>query len=501
MADTQLNPKTIYEELITTRSDYETRAEELAKLTIPALFPKDGASSSDAMTDGYASRYSAIAINSLAAQMELTLLPASGSSFRFEPDAQALAEFTQGDADSLAQTSALLSEASDRVNKEIENQSIRPQFGAFLQTMVAVSPVVVEKVKDNGIKWYGLRSFAVKLNDVGDPLQIVTKQTLDRNNLPDGIEADEGEKEVELYTLCHWEDDKWTVTQSKGDEIVGGESTFKKDNLPYVYLGWTRQQGDTYHRPFAEQFQGLLEDYAAMNKVLVEGSIVASKVLLMVNPLGSTKKKDVSDSKNGAVVDGRADDVTALQLGKNYDFQIPMELRNELKQQIDRAFLSRQGTQRQAERVTAEEINRDAQELEKNLAGIYSIMSKKFSKWLILQIMGELKITFETIDVNVITGLDALGKNIESQKLDAFMQRMAALELRTWIKEPELITRYAAYDGINVTNLIKTPKEVQTERAEAQKQAAMNEMGMSAAKSAGETAGSSVASQGGQPQQ
>ena len=480
--------KEVYEQLITTRKSYEDMAMELSKLTIPYLFVDDGASSTTKMTDNYASRYSAIAINTLASSMSLTLLPPSGSSFRFDPDSKAMEEFTQGDANARAGIMALLGTQMARVNKEIENQEIRPQFHEILQAMIAVSPVVVEKVKGEGIKWHSLRNFAVKLDSKGEPLVIVVRETLHKEDLPIGIEIDEEADTAELYTMCQLMDKKWTVTQSIGSEPVGKESSYAKDMLPYVYLGWTRQKGDTYHRPYAEQYKGILEDYSSINKILIEGGLIASKSLIMVNPLGTTRKKDVADSKNGDVIDGRADEVTAFQLGKNYDFQIPMQMRAELTQQIDRAFLSRQGTQRQAERVTAEEVRMNAQELEKNLSGIYSTMSKKFNKWLIKHIMKELSIKFDTIDVNVITGLDALGRNMESVKMDNYMMRIANLGLNRWLKEDEILTRYASYEGIDTVNLIKTPQEVQQEAQQAQEQALQQQMLSSGAQTLGENA-------------
>ena len=482
-------PKDMYESLITTRKTYEDRAKEISKLTIPYLFVDEGATESTIMEDTYASRYSAIAINTLASNMSLTLLPPAGSSFRFDPDSKAMEEFTQGDANMRAEVMALLGTQMARVNKEIENQQIRPQFHEILQSMIAVSPVIVEKVKDEGIKWHNLRSFGVKLDTRGEPLVMVIKETLHKEDVPDGIEIDEEADTADLYTMCELVEGKWKVTQSIGSELVGKESSYAKDMLPYVYLGWTRQKGDTYHRPYAEQYMGILKDYANINKILIEGGLIASKSLILVNPLGVTRKKDVADSKNGDVIDGRADEVTAFQLGKNYDFQIPMQLRQELMMQIDRAFLSRQGTQRDAERVTAEEIRANAQDLEKNLSGIYSTMSKKFNKWLVKHIMKELGIKFDTIDVNVITGLDALGRNMESVKMDNFMMRIANLQLNRWLKEEEIITRYASYEGIDVVNLVKTPNEVQQENQAQQDAMVQQQMLQSGAEAVGRGAG------------
>jgi len=106
--------------------------------------------------------------------------------------------------------------------------------------------------------------------------------------------------------------------------------------------------------------------------------------------------------------------------------------------------------------------------------------------------MRELKIKFEAIDVNVITGLDALGRNIEARKLDNYMMRVANLQLNRWIKEPELVTRYASYEGIDTEGLIKTEKEIQAE-AKAQQDAMAQQQLMN---SGADALGKSVANRG-----
>ena len=84
----ELNPLAVYKELEPKRSDYENLAESMSKLTVASLFLPEGSTSSTEAEETYSSRYSSFAIDSLASQMQLALLPASSSSFRFDPDAQ-----------------------------------------------------------------------------------------------------------------------------------------------------------------------------------------------------------------------------------------------------------------------------------------------------------------------------------------------------------------------------------------------------------------------------
>ena len=159
-------------------------------------------------------------------------------------------------------------------------------------------------------------------------------------------------------------------------------------------------------------------------------------------------------------------------------------------------FLDTGSVTRDAERVTAEEIRVMAQQLESStLAGIYSKMSLKWSKWMVEQIMSEINIKFEAVEVNILTGLDALGRSQEAQKQDAFFQRASAAGLNDWLQESELLTRWASYDGINTVNLIKTPKEVQQERKQAADAQSMQAMQDEGGKALGAEGGKAVAEQ------
>jgi len=199
--------------------------------------------------------------------------------------------------------------------------------------------------------------------------------------------------------------------------------------------------------------------------------------------------REMAESANGAVLEGSAEDVSAFQLQKNFDFQVPMQRLAELKASLERSYLVNQSASRDAERVTATEVTFMAQELETQLAGIYSIMASKVSKRIVTWIMQELNIKFDAVDVNIITGLDSLSKQGEAQKMDAFTQTITALEFGNTLNGTEVVRRYAEFYGINTNGLIKSQKEMQAEQQQAQQAAADAQGAQSMAESAGKAAG------------
>jgi len=431
--------------------------------------------------------------------MGMALLPPATSSFRLKPDAQAMVELFQGNEAAVEQVRQQLSLNTDAINSEIENQQIRSSlFDMLLQQIVAGS-VIIEKNERKGITIFPLRSFVVNLDSQGEPLAMCIVEKL--KMLPEGIVPKDIKEEYDLYTLLALDKDtnKWVMKQDIDGETVGKEQTFADyDKLPFRYFGWNWLQGDAYHRPFAEDYYPDMEQVDKLSKLNTEGSVIAAKTVVMVNQRGGrTRKADLVKAVNGGVIDGSAEDVTAFQLNKSFDFQVSNEREAVLKKELMANFLDTGSVQRDAERVTAEEIRVMAQQLEAStLAGVYSKMALKWSKWIVLKVMDELKIKFEAVDVSVLTGLDSLGRSQEAQKQDAFMQRITQLQLNHWIKESEVIQRYAAFDGINTVGLLKTSGEVQQEQAAAAKQQSDQVASEELSKAAGKGAGEALTGQG-----
>jgi len=494
-------PKEDYVTGLTDRKPYEDRAKEIAKVTLPYLIRDDGASGSTELEDTQSQSYGARLVNTLKAKMGMALLPPSTSSFRLTPDAKELMALTEGDPNNIAEVNNLLSTSTITINTELESQQIRPTLYEMLAQLIVVGSVVTDKKKDKGIRLHTLKSFVVKLDAQGKPLSIIIYEELAKERLPEGVTPeDENLEKYGLYTRYKLEDvqnaKKWIMTQSIEDVMVGTEKTFKDyDALPVRYFGWTWTVGDQYHRPYAEDYYKDLQQLDKMANLLTDGSIISAKSLLLVNERGGrTRKDDVADSSNGDVIDGHAEDITAFQFNKNYDFQTPMERETNLKRELAAAFLLNESATREAERVTAEEIRFMAQQLESSaLSGFYSTMALEWSKWIVQKIMGELGIKFQAINVNIITGLDALGRSQEAQKLDAYLMRLDQMNMMHWINEAEVASRYAAYEGIDTVGLVKTPKEVEETMAQQQEMQASQEAQAAAAQAGGAAAGQAAA--------
>ena len=167
---------------------------------------------------------------------------------------------------------------------------------------------------------------------------------------------------------------------------------------------------------------------------MTEAAAVASRVLFLVDPASQTRARTLAEAPNGAIREGRADDVTVVNMGgKAADMRITYEAIGQIKDRLGFAFMMHQGIQRKGERVTATEIRMLANELQEILAGSYALLSQSFQLRLVNLLMDRMtkqkrlpSIPQDIVHPHVVTGLEALGRGADLAKLVGFVQGAGA---------------------------------------------------------------------------
>jgi hypothetical protein len=250
------------------------------------------------------------------------------------------------------------------------------------------------------------------------------------------------------------------------------------DKNPFIALRFSRVDGESYGRGLVEEYLGDLKSLEALTQAIVEGSAAAAKVLFLVRPNGTTRIKTVADAPSGAIVQGDAQDVSTLQVQKFNDFRVAQETAQKIQDRLAAAFLLNSSVQRNAERVTAEEIRFMAQELESTLGGVYSVLSQEFQLPLINILLARMvkqkkmpKFPKEAVKPQIVTGMEALGRGQDLNKLSQFLEYLAPLGpevLAQKLNIDDYMDRLGASLGIDTGGLIKTDEQIQQEQAEAQ---------------------------------
>ena len=139
-------------------------------------------------------------------------------------------------------------------------------------------------------------------------------------------------------------------------------------------LRMVRVDGEDYGRGYVEEFLGDLKSLEGLSQSLVESAAASSKVVFMIRPNSVTKKRDLALTRNGDIITGSRDDVSVLQTDKQYDLRVVQESIRALEERMSFAFLLHTAIQRDAERVTTQEIRYMAEQLETSM-GVYICLS------------------------------------------------------------------------------------------------------------------------------
>ena len=159
-------------------------------------------------------------------------------------------------------------------------------------------------------------------------------------------------------------------------------------------------------------------------------------------------------------------------------FKVAQEVARQIQERISFAFLLTSAVQRQAERVTAEEIRFAAQELEMALGGVYSVLSQEFQVPLVTLLLSRLeeqkkmpKFPKDSLKPEIVTGIEALGRWQDLNKLGTFLQYLQPLGPQVLTQElnvPDYLDRLGASLGIDTDGLIKSQEQKQQEMMQAQ---------------------------------
>ena len=154
--DTLMLPSEFYISRESDRKQYEDRAIEIAEISLPYMIRNSSDSASTSLKKGASQSFNGRLINNLKAKMGMSLLPPSTSSFKLKPDAIAMMQLFEGDAEANAKIAQDMSMKADVINTEIEDQQIRSAMFDMILQLIGVGSVVVEKVKKRGMFVYPL---------------------------------------------------------------------------------------------------------------------------------------------------------------------------------------------------------------------------------------------------------------------------------------------------------------------------------------------------------
>jgi hypothetical protein len=493
----------VYARLSTHRDSYESRAREISELTIPYMFVGNTDEiqqehSLGEMVDPHQS-VGARGVRNLASRLLLTQLPSNAPFFNYIVDDSILNDLpeglTKGDVEKR------LSDITRIIHQWMQKSDLRKEATEIFMSLLIDGNPLMFVDEDMNIQTFRLDHFVCERDQSGNILQIVVKETLNLSTLDSKTRkfveenttvTGEKKKNIDVYTwVKRQEDGSFTSHQEVNESMIpDSKSEYPKGSLPWVAPRIAKITGENYGRPYAEEFIGDLRACENLSASLLDMAAASSRVLFLMNPSSVTDVDDLNGAPNGSVVPGRLGDIEALQAKLGGDFTVVQAQNAAVEQRLAQGFLLLSSIQRDAERVTAEEVRMMAQELDNALGGMFSTLSFEFQMPLVKAFEFRLKqkIGLELppeLEISVITGLDALGRGQDLNRLRGFVSQVlelqnAGVETAQFLDVGELIKRLGAGNGIDTNDLVKTPEQISQEQEQAQMQQAMQNQGANA---------------------
>ena len=490
-----------YGKLENDRSMFLEDAYKASELTIQFLLPRNGnnkASAPQSLVKQHQS-LGAMGVNNLSNKLLLALFPPNQPFFKIGID-----DFTAldlaGDETARSKVEEGFSAVERTATDFVERSGIRPPFEEALKHLLVTGNILINRTPKGGVEIFHMDQYVLTRDPDGKTREIIIDEPHTWASLPDKIkklliaagktpemfdkEGNPNDASISMFTrIFKFNDTTWQVQQ----EIMGvpvptnGPNTFKDKKNPWFALRFHSIKGSAWGRGYVQNFMGDLDTMEQLWKSFTHAAKAMAFLLFMLRPGSTVRPKDIIEKVNGGFISANPEDVGVLQANKGGDLQTVTEAIDRLTRRLAQAFLMDSSITRDAERVTAAEIQILAQRLEESLGGFYSIMTQDFQVPYLEGIMSHLVKTKQIpklpkeVKTIIITGLDALGRNSEADRLVQFSQELQAglgpEGAANLLIGPDYAKRVGAARGIDTKGLIKTPDQLAEEQQQAQQQA------------------------------
>ena len=489
------NAKERYDKLQKNREQFLQRARHNAMLTIPSLMPLAGHDGRAHLIEPYQSD-GAAGVVSISSRVTMALIPAGRPHLRMEIKPEVQLELG---GDVPPEVEQNLTRMEQLIQKEVEAANWRARTLDSMQQLVVAGSVTEEYLDDNTIRVHRLDNFVWRRDFRGLVLECVIREYWDRDALPAGMAVgtqtsalDQDDEAEEVYIHIRYDDSGdvpvYTVTRENSNGSVFQENVYPAALVPFLFLRWSSTPGEDYGRAKVEEVIGDLRSLDSLSKQRQEQAAMASMNFVMIRPGANANglRNRLARMANGDYLVGDPESVEVKQFANGPGYQITSDSISVIRESIARAFLLLAPQQRNAERVTATEIERDVQELESTLGGTFSSLSLEMLERRTLLLIESMKAQgkfpdeVDQLDATILTGLEALsrerdvGRGVQAAQIVSQFGEIGLSHIKFDVVLSKIMT------GLGFPDAVKSAEEVAKEQAQAQ-QAAQQQAMMQAA--------------------
>lgn len=471
------------------------RCVDYARWTIASLFPDTdvGDDNSVAQAEKDYQSFMAMLTNHLSAKFVGALFPATAPFFKLQLSQKLQAALVEDvkkgfpnytDDDLESQQAKLEKDCSQRV---LLNGNLAV-LSTMMQLLIVTGNALLVRSAAGQLQVYSLRNYTILRDGNGAPLRVIIRERRALGQIRElaqkaGLNGDD-EDMVDLYTGVFW-----SAPTPSGQRTVrirkelNGISWIEQEDVPsevcpYIPLSWRLMPSTSYGVGHVYQYEGDIAKYSELSRSLTLYTVDALRVVHLVAAGSGTDVDELNSAETGKFVQGNPNDIKAYEAGDSNKLQqISLEM-DKLEAKLSKVFQWDANT-RDAERVTAAEIQQTARALDQDFGGEHSALSNNIHPPLAYLMLQELapdlvvQAIAKNINLDMLTGVTALARSAQVQAMLEAAQEAAAiigaLAPSTARVSPErIIAMCFAARGLSPTDIYKTAEELQQAQQAAQ---------------------------------
>lgn len=388
----------------------------------------------------------ALLTNHLATKLARLLFPTTVPFFRTEASAALLKVANENGIAESEFTAGLARLEMDASKRLFLNASYAQLILALKHLIVTGNVLLHRDSQSSKCTAYGLQSFALRRDGQGNMLDCVLREYTYVEALPPEIQEvmrasdkakySRDEQSVCVYTRIKREYRNGVqghYVSQEVDTISAGEGSWYPAHLcPWFAPTWSLIAGEHYGRGMVEDYAGGFAKLSDLSEAHALYSIEMMRVVHLVGASAGTDIDDLQAAETGEYLRGDPNSVQALESGDAMKLEQTAREIERVYSRLSKAFMY-QANVRDAERVTAYELQRDAQEAENALGGVYSALSDGLQVPMAHVLIYETKpeslpgLATGELKLDVVAGIPALGRSSDVQNLLMAAQELAAV--------------------------------------------------------------------------
>lgn len=383
----------------------------------------------------------ALLTNNLSAKLASLLFPSNRPFFKINISEELKAHAASRGKSSAAINAGLAKMEMDASQRLFLNASYN-QLVMSLKHLIVTGNVLIHRDSvQKRTTAYGLQSFSTRRDGRGQLTDLIIKEPTSYAGLSEELQrliraknpvrysgSNVYDISIDIYTrVCrkHIAGEVVYIESQQIDNYDIGEPAVWPEHLcPWTVPTWSIVAGEHYGRGLVEDFAGGFAKLSDTSEALALYGISAMKFVNLVAPGQGANIDELQAAETGEYVQGTKDGITVFEAG---DANKISAMRAEIESvfgNLARAFMYK-GNTRQAERVTAFELQQDAMEANTVLGGTYSSLAESMQVPTAHVLLTEVSpgalqgIISGDMNLDLMAGIPALGRAADVQNIIA----------------------------------------------------------------------------------